>query len=479
MKTMSLLTILIIPFFLVCLFPLEIYGQLTCSEIKSKVDSNYNITLENAKDMKQKILKEKEAIKQKRNEMEQSLTSQKKRLERLRKKYQTQEEEETKISKKIQSEKKTIQSIKDSVYSSAQRTNTIIKTSPITGQYPERIEEIQPLLDKRIFPGMEGVKIIFNTLREEIELSANIAKYHDNIISTTGNEQKAEIGRIGSLCSIYEMDESGNVGYLRIEGRGDEYAVQGKPSWIQLRTIKEYMDGQSQSVPLDVSGGTVFKFLAKKKDFVDWIKAGGILIWPIFALAAFALLIAIERFFYLMWMQSKSNKSLKWVSRLVRREKWGECKKLCEQDKKSPICHMVLSMLNHWGVQQEVMENVIHESLLKFVPKMERLLPTLGILGAIAPLLGLLGTVTGIINTFQIITMFGTGDPKLMSGGISEALVTTQLGLAVAIPIMLIHHYFRRKVDNMVGKIEERGNAFALKMMTGGAVQGEEQDVVA
>ena len=66
-----------------------------------------------------------------------------------------------------------------------------------------------------------------------------------------------------------------------------------------------------------------------------------------------------------------------------------------------------------------------------------------------------------------------------MSGGISEALVTTQLGLAVAIPIMLIHHYFRRKVDNMVGKIEERGNAFALKMMTSGAVQGEEQDVVA
>jgi len=80
----------------------------------------------------------------------------------------------------------------------------------------------------------------------------------------------------------------------------------------------------------------------------------------------------------------------------------------------------------------------------------------LAVLGAVAPLLGLLGTVTGMIDTFRVITLFGTSDPKLMSGGISEALVTTELGLAVAIPIMLLHTYLSRKSDHLIGDMEAK-----------------------
>ena len=80
----------------------------------------------------------------------------------------------------------------------------------------------------------------------------------------------------------------------------------------------------------------------------------------------------------------------------------------------------------------------------------------LAVLGAVAPLLGLLGTVTGMIDTFRVITLFGTSDPKLMSGGISEALVTTELGLAVAIPIMLLHTYLSRKSDHLIGDMESK-----------------------
>lgn len=477
MKPMSLFIFCLL---FICLFlqPVKIWAQPSWKDIKSKVDKNYKITVNNAEEMKQKIQQEKDTIQKKRNQMAQMLESEKQKLEQLKKEFQSLEKEEKKISDEIESEKKTIQGIKDSVYSAAQRTNTIIKNSPITGHNPQRLKEIQPLLDKRQFPGMEGVKIIIDTLWGEISLSGKIKQYTDQVILPDGQTQKADVARIGSLCSLYQTQNPGEVGFLKIESGGELYAVKGQPSWLQLRAIRKYMNGESQSVPLDVSGGTVFKFLSQKNDFLDWVKAGGILIWPIFALGAIALLISIERFFYLIRVQSKSNKSLKQVNHLVHKEKWQECKEVCHENKKSPICHMVLSMLNHWGVQQEVMENVIHESLLKFVPKMERLLPTLGILGAIAPLLGLLGTVTGIINTFQIITMFGTGDPKLMSSGISQALVTTQLGLAIAIPIMLIHHYFRRKVDNIISKIEEKGNVFALKMMTHGAVQGKEQESV-
>jgi biopolymer transport protein ExbB len=105
---------------------------------------------------------------------------------------------------------------------------------------------------------------------------------------------------------------------------------------------------------------------------------------------------------------------------------------------------------------REEMENALQEAILREIPPLERFLSTLGMLAAIAPLLGLLGTVTGMINTFHSITMYGTGDPRMMSGGISEALVTTMLGLAVAIPIMFSNTLLTRHVENVIAQMEEK-----------------------
>jgi biopolymer transport protein ExbB len=101
----------------------------------------------------------------------------------------------------------------------------------------------------------------------------------------------------------------------------------------------------------------------------------------------------------------------------------------------------------------------LQEAILKELPRLERFLPMLNIMGAVAPLLGLLGTVTGMIGTFRVITLYGTGDPRVMSGGISEALVTTMFGLAVAIPIMLIHTFLNRRIEHVVGDMEEKAVA--------------------
>ena len=105
---------------------------------------------------------------------------------------------------------------------------------------------------------------------------------------------------------------------------------------------------------------------------------------------------------------------------------------------------------------REVVESVLQEAVLHELPLMQRGLAMLAVIGAVAPLLGLLGTVTGMIETFRVITLHGTGDPKLMSGGISEALVTTEIGLAIAIPVMLLHTWLKRRVDHVVGDMEEQ-----------------------
>jgi biopolymer transport protein ExbB len=111
-------------------------------------------------------------------------------------------------------------------------------------------------------------------------------------------------------------------------------------------------------------------------------------------------------------------------------------------------------------MRREDKENALQEAILREIPPLERYLSTLGILAAIAPLLGLLGTVTGMINTFHVITFYGASDPRMMSGGISEALVTTMLGLAVAIPIMLCHTLINRKVETLISTMEEKAVAF-------------------
>jgi len=92
--------------------------------------------------------------------------------------------------------------------------------------------------------------------------------------------------------------------------------------------------------------------------------------------------------------------------------------------------------------------------VLTTIPVLRRYLGALAVFGAVAPLLGLLGTVTGMIHTFQLVTIFGTGDAKMLSGGISEALVTTETGLAIAIPVLLVHAFLARRVDNMAGRLE-------------------------
>jgi len=142
------------------------------------------------------------------------------------------------------------------------------------------------------------------------------------------------------------------------------------------------------------------------------------------------------------------------------RHEWDKCISLCEQEGEKPVPRVLLAGVKNRDMGREELENVLQEAILNEIPNLERFLSTLGMLAAISPLLGLLGTVTGMINTFHSITYYGTGDPRMMSAGISEALITTMLGLSVAIPVMLCHTLLSRKVENMIAQMEKKAVAF-------------------
>jgi biopolymer transport protein ExbB len=187
--------------------------------------------------------------------------------------------------------------------------------------------------------------------------------------------------------------------------------------------------------------------LVQAPSYKERVKQGGWIAYSILGLGAVGLFIAIIRFFILLWVGNG-------VKRQQRRD---------EVSLKNPLGR-ILSVYNDKIAQDvETLSLKLDEAILREIPKIERGLMTLAILAAIAPMLGLLGTVSGMIETFQSITLFGTGDPKLMSGGISQALVTTELGLAVAIPIMLIHSGLSSKSNRIVQILDEESAAIVAR----------------
>jgi len=187
--------------------------------------------------------------------------------------------------------------------------------------------------------------------------------------------------------------------------------------------------------------------LVQTPNLQERIKQGGWIGYIILILGAIGLLIALIRFVTLMRMERGVSKQ----------------QKTQELNMKNPLGRILSVYSDKIAQDVETLSLKLDEAILRETPSIERGLITLAILAAVAPMLGLLGTVSGMIETFQSITLFGTGDPKLMSGGISQALVTTELGLAVAIPMLLIHSALSSKSNRLIQILDEESAAIVAR----------------
>lgn len=338
--------------------------------------------------------------------------------------------------------------------------------SPVTPEYPERLGTLDALLDTARFPGLDGIRSLAGVAMDEMKASGEVVKHPGTWVSADGSEQSGTIVRFGALCAGY-VGEDG-AGYLRPAPGGVLEAVVGDLNGA-VNAVEEFADGERADAPLDFSGGEVFRRFQKDNGLVTSLRNGGLLVWPILLAGVIGLLLAGERF-WTLWRirvcpECRMNKAFVWAGR-------GDLEKCasCLGTKGStPTCRVLSHVILHSGGTLVSMEKGLQEAILQELPRLERFLPTMSILAAVAPLLGLLGTVTGMIDTFRVITVFGAGDPRMMSGGISEALITTQLGLAVAVPLTLIHHFLERKVDRIVADMEEKGTTLVARLVSSGS----------
>ena len=328
--------------------------------------------------------------------------------------------------------------------------------SAVSGNSPEIMDRI---VDNTGFPGMKEISTMTDLLFDEIRNSGQVRIQPGTIIDRSGREVTADILSLGNFSAAYKKE--GEIGFLLHSDQSRRlFALSKKPPGTMQKEISRYMAGESISVPIDMSKGAAMRQLTHKLSLLEQIPKGGPVVWPIVGIAVVALLIILERIIFLSLISMNHQNFMEKLKNFIEKNEWQACKNFCKIHNKKPLARAVMAAVPFRDKSRIDMENALQEAILREIPPMERFMSTLGMLAAIAPLMGLLGTVTGMINTFHVITFFGTSDPRMMSGGISEALITTMLGLSVAIPIMLCHTLINRKVENLISTMEEKAVSF-------------------
>jgi biopolymer transport protein ExbB len=345
------------------------------------------------------------------------------------------------------------------VLGNARALKALLIQSLQSGVTPDRQTFLEPILRQQTFPSMEDITLLSDLLFKEIHASGQVKVTTGGIIDRQGREQQAKLLILGNFTGIYVLGNE--VGFLLYSDQSQRFFALSKlPSARITDTITAYMAGRSNAVYIDISKGGAIRQLVHQLNLADQVPKGGAIVWPILGILVLAILILLERLLFFTRHRTPVDKLMNTLRKMILAGDWDGCKTYLEARRNKVIPKILLTALALKDRTRPEMENALQEAILGEIPAIERFLSTLGMLAAIAPLLGLLGTVTGMINTFHVITYYGTSDPRMMSGGISEALVTTMLGLSVAIPIMLAHTLLGRRVETQISKMEEKSVAF-------------------
>lgn len=318
-----------------------------------------------------------------------------------------------------------------------------LKGSLISAELPGRADKLNKLIEKTaegsVLPNIAEIRNLWATMMEEAIESGNTSRFQAKVVDGE-NTQVQEVVRVGTFSAV------SNGKYL-------EYDLPAGQDDGQLVAFAQQPDGEvgeaaeaiangsgNVEFAVDPLRGQLFKLLGQKPDFMGRIKQGGTIGYIILALGAIAIVVTIIKLIYLVIVGGKMKSQMKST----------------EPKSGNPLGRVLQTYHDNKTVDVETLELKMDEAILKETPTLEFANGFVKIVSVVAPLLGLFGTVTGMINTFQAITLFGTGDPKVMAGGISQALMTTVLGLVVAIPTVLLHAFLAGRTKALVHILEEQ-----------------------
>lgn len=323
----------------------------------------------------------------------------------------------------------------------ARYENSITQT-----ENPDRDEFLQKFSAKmgqtRILPAISEIERLWYELQKEMTDSSKVHSFNHSVANAEGQSNEQNIIRVG----LFNVISQGKyLQYIPETTRLIEYAQQPRSRYMQgVTELSQASAGELVDFSIDPTRGQLIALLVRAPKLKDRIQQGGVIGYIIISVGIFAILFAFYRYLLLSIVHRKIKKQVASLEVV---------------DPKNPLGRILNTYINNQKNDQETVELKLGEAVLREVPSVNRGVSLLKIIAAIAPLMGLLGTVTGMIITFQAITLFGAGDPKLMANGISQALVTTVLGLTVAIPSLLLHNILQSKSKEITDVLEQESVA--------------------
>ena len=320
-------------------------------------------------------------------------------------------------------------------------TSAAFETSLVSAQIPNRgarFAEMSPKLANQSnqLVSAADVDTLWKTMFEEMVQQGKVAKFTTNVATASGASEPQEVVRVGAFNLI------GDGKYLTY-GKGGVAELPRQPDGRYLSSASSLFgaSGEGANFALDPTSGRLLEAAVENPSIVERMHQGGTIGYIILGVGAFAVLIAFWRIITLMGVAAAVNK---------------QAKNPDSPTSNNPLGRVLKAVTDNPTNDTEAMELRLSEAIMKETPKLTAWLMFLKIVSVVAPLGGLLGTVWGMIETFQAITLFGAGDPQLMAGGISKALVTTVCGLVVAIPTVLLHTAAASRAKRVEEILEEQ-----------------------
>ncbi len=407
---------------------------------KERIDNRKQLSKREAKFLKEK------------NKQSAALATQKKELKRLeaitaqlQKKFESNEKEVGKLEDSLRIAKGNLGEMFGVVKQIAGDFKGQFQNSNISAQYPGRDKFMAQLAESGKLPNAADLEKLFYEIQRELTESGKVVKFNASVVTPDGQKADKTVTRVGAFNIVSDGK------YLSYQSETNQIIeLPRQPQGKYLSMIEDLEGASSGYEPfgLDPSRGAILGMLVQAPSLGERVAQGGVVGYVILFLLGIGLILVAER----MVTLSKEGKKIK-----------DQLNNPGTVDESNPVGQLIRAFENNKGHDLETLELKLDETILKTAPRLERGIPTIKILSAVAPLMGLLGTVTGMIGTFQSITLFGTGDPKLMAGGISTALVTTVLGLVCAIPLLLLHNVVHSKSKGLLHILEEQAAGLLSK----------------
>ncbi|MCP5161382.1 MAG: MotA/TolQ/ExbB proton channel family protein [Hahellaceae bacterium] len=330
------------------------------------------------------------------------------------------------------------------------------QNSLISSQFPDRVATLEALSQRKTLPDAADLSALTLLLQSDLQATGQSVSFATSVAGSNGVHQQARAQRIGP----FTLTADGH--FLRMSTPGLKLStVARQPDGELLDHIRDpaYLTlsaGQEVMAVIDPSRGVVLDRLALSPSLQERIAQGGLIGYAIIALGLAGLLLALWRTLALMMTGLKVRQQMRQPDRVDEKNPLGRI--IATYHNSLPAASTDQGGASHQ--ETDALEVRLQQIVLQEMPKLDKGLGLLKLLAAVAPLLGLLGTVVGMINTFQTITLVGSADPKLMAGGISQALMTTVLGLVVAVPLLFSHNFVASRSRRLMVFLSQQSLGF-------------------